>query len=119
MPVFPGQLRYIRKNLFHAVFVLDPSTSSGLEASLGPEAFDFFTSFFVCIFKRNPSLHGLLFGTLQSIDMIISLYENNFPVRFGIVLYSSKYIMQLENHSTKEDGDKFEEDISNMVIFTF
>lgn len=51
--------------------------------------------------------------------MIISLYENNVPVRFGIVLYSSKYIMQLEDHSAKDDGDKFEEDISNMVIFVF
>ena len=34
MPVFPGQLRYIRKNLFHAVFVLDPGSTCGLEASL-------------------------------------------------------------------------------------
>ncbi|TKY71358.1 UDP-glucose:glycoprotein glucosyltransferase [Spatholobus suberectus] len=84
MPVFPGQLRQIRKNLFHAVFVLDPATICGLE----------------------------------SIDMIISLYENNFPVRFGIVLYSSKYIMQLENHSAKEDGDKFE-DLSDMIIRLF
>nr|KYP63179.1 UDP-glucose:glycoprotein glucosyltransferase 1 [Cajanus cajan] len=32
MPVFPGQLRHIRKNLFHAVFVLDPATICGLEA---------------------------------------------------------------------------------------
>ncbi|XP_027357768.1 UDP-glucose:glycoprotein glucosyltransferase isoform X2 [Abrus precatorius] len=85
MPVFPGQLREIRKNLFHAVFVLDPATTLGLE----------------------------------SVDMIISLYENNFPVRFGIVLYSSKYIMQLENHSGKEDQDKFEEDISDMIIRLF
>lgn len=58
------------------------------------------------------------FKILQSIDMIISLYENTFPVRFGIVLYSSKYIRQLEDHSAKEDGDKFEDDLSNMVIFT-
>jgi len=50
--------------------------------------------------------------------MIMSLYESDFPVRFGVVLYSSKYIMQLENHSAKEDLDKFE-DISDMVIFTF
>ncbi|KAK8561285.1 hypothetical protein V6N12_048359 [Hibiscus sabdariffa] len=32
MPVFPGQLHYIRKNLFHAVYVLDPATVSGLQA---------------------------------------------------------------------------------------
>jgi len=37
MPVFPGQLRQIRKNLFHAVFVLDPATTRGLEASLFPQ----------------------------------------------------------------------------------
>lgn len=34
MPAFPGQLRYIRKNLFHAVYVIDPATVCGLEASL-------------------------------------------------------------------------------------
>ncbi|MED6143169.1 hypothetical protein PIB30_003873 [Stylosanthes scabra] len=84
MPVFPGQLRYIRKNIFHAVFVIDPATSCGLE----------------------------------SIDLIISLYENNVPMRFGIILYSSNYTIQLENHSTKDD-DKFEEDISDMVIRLF
>ncbi|KAJ1435014.1 UDP-glucose:Glycoprotein Glucosyltransferase [Sesbania bispinosa] len=55
----------------------------------------------------------------ESIDMIISLYENNFPLRLGIVLYSSKYIMQLENHSAEEDGDKFKEDISNMIMRLF
>ncbi|XP_016539076.2 UDP-glucose:glycoprotein glucosyltransferase isoform X1 [Capsicum annuum] len=31
MPVFPGQMRYIRKNLFHAVYVLDPASICGLE----------------------------------------------------------------------------------------
>lgn len=56
---------------------------------------------------------------MQSIDMIVSLYENNFPVRFGVVLYSSKYVMQLEDHSAKEDVDKFEEDISDKVIYSF
>ncbi|KAG5041087.1 hypothetical protein JHK85_013563 [Glycine max] len=52
----------------------------------------------------------------ESIDMIISLYENNFPVRFGIVLYSSKFVMQLENHATKEHSD---EDISTTIICLF
>ncbi|KAH9602156.1 hypothetical protein KSS87_023287 [Heliosperma pusillum] len=33
MPTFPGQLRYIRKNIFHAVYVIDPATSCGLEAT--------------------------------------------------------------------------------------
>lgn len=30
MPVFPGQLRYVRKNLYHAVYVVDPASGSGL-----------------------------------------------------------------------------------------
>ncbi|XP_024522450.1 UDP-glucose:glycoprotein glucosyltransferase-like isoform X1 [Selaginella moellendorffii] len=30
MPAFPGQLRYIRKNLYHAVYVLDPVSVRGL-----------------------------------------------------------------------------------------
>jgi hypothetical protein len=33
MPVFPGQMRYVRKNLFHAVYVIDPATPKGLMAS--------------------------------------------------------------------------------------
>ncbi|KHN06495.1 UDP-glucose:glycoprotein glucosyltransferase [Glycine soja] len=55
-------------------------------------------------------------NNLDEIDMIISLYENNFPVRFGIVLYSSKFVMQLENHATKEHSD---EDISTTIICLF
>ncbi|VAH04245.1 unnamed protein product [Triticum turgidum subsp. durum] len=34
MPVYPGQMRYIRKNLFHAVYVFDPASACGAEASL-------------------------------------------------------------------------------------
>lgn len=30
MPVYPGQMRYIRKNLYHAVYVLDPASICGL-----------------------------------------------------------------------------------------
>ena len=33
MPVYPGQMRYIRKNLFHAVYVFDPASVCGAEAS--------------------------------------------------------------------------------------
>ena len=33
MPMFPGQMRYVRKNLFHAVYVIDPATPKGLMAS--------------------------------------------------------------------------------------
>ncbi|XP_059637407.1 UDP-glucose:glycoprotein glucosyltransferase-like [Cornus florida] len=86
MPVFPGQLRYIHKNLFHTVFVLDPASICGLEA----------------------------------IDMIISLYENSFPMRFGVILYSTKFIKKIESNSgelpldpVKNDSGT-EEDVSSL-----
>lgn len=91
MPVFPGQLRYIRKNIFHAVYVLDPFSISGLE----------------------------------TVDMIISLYENNLPMRFGVILYSTKLIQKIESNideiqlSSMEDDSQLEEDISSLVIRLF
>ncbi|KAK8444902.1 hypothetical protein SEVIR_9G223900v4 [Setaria viridis] len=62
MPVFPGQMRYIRKNLFHAVYVLDPASACGAE----------------------------------TIDMVLSLYQDNVPIRFGIIMYSSRFINVIE-----------------------
>ncbi|CAN6287994.1 unnamed protein product [Urochloa humidicola] len=62
MPVFPGQMRYIRKNLFHAVYVLDPASACGAE----------------------------------TIDMILSQYQDNVPIRFGIIMYSSRLINAIE-----------------------
>ncbi|XP_052296831.1 UDP-glucose:glycoprotein glucosyltransferase isoform X2 [Citrus sinensis] len=91
MPVFPGQLRYIRKNLFHAVYVLDPAT--------------------VCV--------------VQVIDMIMSLYENHFPLRFGVILYSSKFIKSIEinggelHSPVAEDDSPVNEDISSLIIRLF
>ncbi|KAH9685535.1 UDP-glucose:glycoprotein glucosyltransferase [Citrus sinensis] len=91
MPVFPGQLRYIRKNLFHAVYVLDPATVCGLEV----------------------------------IDMIMSLYENHFPLRFGVILYSSKFIKSIEinggelHSPVAEDDSPVNEDISSLIIRLF
>ncbi|KAL6883793.1 hypothetical protein ACP4OV_011207 [Aristida adscensionis] len=64
MPVFPGQMRYIRKNLFHAVYVLDPASDCGAE----------------------------------TIDMILSLYQDSVPIRFGIIMYSSKLISIIEEN---------------------
>ncbi|XP_024024438.1 UDP-glucose:glycoprotein glucosyltransferase isoform X2 [Morus notabilis] len=90
MPVFPGQLRYIRKNLFHAVYVIDPATICGLE----------------------------------SIDMITSLYENSFPMRFGVILYSSNLIKQIEKsggeiNTSVDDNGLNEEDLSSLIIRLF
>ncbi|MBA0572609.1 hypothetical protein Golob_002937 [Gossypium lobatum] len=78
MPVFPGQLRYIRKNLFHAVY---------------------------------------------SIDMITSFYENSFPMRFGVILYSTQFIKKIEQsggelHSS-EHGGELEDDKSSLIIRLF
>lgn len=91
MPVFPGQLRYIRKNLFHAVYVLDPATVCGL----------------------------------QSIDMITSFYENSFPMRFGVILYSTQLVKKIEtsggelHSSALENDSKTEDDKSSLVIRLF
>lgn len=91
MPVFPGQLRYIRKNLYHAVYVLDPATICGLE----------------------------------SIDTITSLYEDNFPMRFGVILYSTKFVKHMEltgagiYSSVKENDSQNEDDISSLIIRLF
>ncbi|RAL49511.1 hypothetical protein DM860_012944 [Cuscuta australis] len=91
MPVFPGQMRYIRKNIFHAVYVLDPA-----------------------------SIHGL-----ETIDMIISLYENHLPIRFGVILYSAKFINQIESNEgellfpQKKEDSQVQEDISNLIIRLF
>ncbi|KAK6945622.1 Glucosyltransferase 24, catalytic domain [Dillenia turbinata] len=80
MPVFPGQLRYIRKNLFHAVY---------------------------------------------TIDMIISLYENNLPMRFGIILYSTNLIEKIEMNggelqfTMKESDSQDRDDISSLIISLF
>ncbi|KAJ8425780.1 hypothetical protein Cgig2_020918 [Carnegiea gigantea] len=89
MPTFPGQLRYIRKNLFHAVYIIDPATTSGLEA----------------------------------IDMIMNLYENQFPMRFGVILYSTTFIESFEKNggdiNVSASASSAEEDISSMIIRLF
>lgn len=59
MPVFPGQLRYIRKNLFHAVFVLDPGSACGLEACVCFFGSEFLVAFHYC---KNYSCNFFLLG---------------------------------------------------------
>ncbi|KAJ1295214.1 hypothetical protein BS78_01G207000 [Paspalum vaginatum] len=80
MPVFPGQMRYIRKNLFHAVYVLDPASTCGAE----------------------------------TIDMILSLYQDNVPVRFGIIMYSSRHINAIE----QSDGTPIENGEDTSILIT-
>lgn len=53
--------------------------------------------------------------------MIISMYENNLPMRFGVLLYSTTFIKMVEmgggelQVSRAEDG-QVGEDISTMVF---
>ncbi|XP_071733652.1 UDP-glucose:glycoprotein glucosyltransferase-like [Rutidosis leptorrhynchoides] len=91
MPVFPGQLRYIRKNLYHAVYVLDPASICGLE----------------------------------TVDTIITMFENSLPVRFGVILYSTKLIEILEANggefpsSSLETDSQKNEDLSSLTMRLF
>ena len=65
----------------------------------------------------------LSFVCLQSVDMILSLYENNLPMRFGLILYSSKFIKKATIHglhlSAKDIDGETEEDISSLVFSFF
>ncbi|XP_037406433.1 UDP-glucose:glycoprotein glucosyltransferase-like isoform X2 [Triticum dicoccoides] len=81
MPVYPGQMRYIRKNLFHAVYVFDPASACGAE----------------------------------TIDTILSLHQDSVPVRFGIIMYSSRLINVIEEN----DGSKSDEDTSTLIMRLF
>ncbi|CAN6458439.1 unnamed protein product [Victoria cruziana] len=92
MPVFPGQLRYIRKNIFHAVYVIDPAIACGL----------------------------------KTVEMIMSLYENNVPMRFGVILFSSSLVKNIEANdgdlpkdTLAKAGLNREEDISSLIIRLF
>jgi hypothetical protein len=74
------------------------------------------------IFNFNLNFYNFIIAILQSIEMITSLYENNFPMRFGVILYSSKFVKQIEinsDSSAKENDSQNEEDISSLVIISF
>lgn len=54
--------------------------------------------------------------------MVMSLYENNIPMRFGIIMYSSKLIKKIETggggiySSSMENDNQIEDDLSSLVI---
>lgn len=57
---------------------------------------------------------------MQSIDMITSFYENSFPMRFGVILYSTQFIKKIEQsggelHSSEHDSE-LEDDKSSLVV---
>ena len=49
--------------------------------------------------------------------MILSFYENNLPIRFGVLLYSSKFIKQTE--SGDDELTKSEADTSCLVTYFY
>ncbi|KAL0384582.1 UNVERIFIED_CONTAM: UDP-glucose:glycoprotein glucosyltransferase [Sesamum radiatum] len=58
----------------------------------------------------------------ETIDMMISLFENNLPMRFGVILYSTKSVENIEANDgelpvahLKDD----QEDVSNLIIRLF
>ena len=59
---------------------------------------------------------------LQSIDTLRSLYENQVPVRFGVILYSTQLIKNIEDNGGQiqsydaETNAHVKEDISTMVF---
>jgi len=54
--------------------------------------------------------------------MIISLYENNLPMRFGVILFSTKFINTIEKNGGEiplagiENANHVGEDISSLVM---
>lgn len=54
--------------------------------------------------------------------MIISLYENNLPMRFGVILFSTKFIKTVETKGGEIPSASMEnhagvgEDVSSLVI---
>lgn len=76
-------------------------------------------SFLVCI--ALTYFLTLSLQKFQAIDLITSMFENNFPVRFGVILYSTKFIQKLEMSggdlpSLVGDGSQVEDDLSSLVI---
>lgn len=58
------------------------------------------------------------FVTSQVIDMIANLYENQFPMRFGVILYSTTVIEKAENNGWENlaSASSTDEDISSLVL---
>lgn len=78
MPVFPGQLRYIRRNLFHAIYVLDPASICGLEVML-----------VTFILRRRGIFESYAY------EWVISGYVTSLTVQMG-KKYVSKEIDQMD-----------------------
>ncbi len=149
MPVFPGQMRSIRKNLFHAIYIVDPASPDGLLAS-GPISFStvLMMSEFLWNWVHNLKLvlqwlchmqglrhvqqlgnvhlsesmklsrltcsicdekGGLFVHFFQALENMFYLHSSNVPIRFGVILLSTKALEQNEafkENSLIEDGSE-------------
>lgn len=62
---------------------------------------------------------------MQTIDTIVTMFENSLPVRFGVILYSTKMIETLEANggefpsSSLENESQIKEDLSSLVMTYF
>lgn len=63
------------------------------------------------------------FENFQIIDMVLSLYQSSIPMRFGVILYSTKLVKainKIDGHLlTSLHNDKRAEDVSSFVSPTF
>ena len=69
----------------------------------------------------NVLIAHVTFKIMQTIEMVISLFENNLPMRFGVILYSANIIQKIEANGDElqrslEDDLKSEEDVSSLVM---
>jgi hypothetical protein len=70
----------------------------------------FFSTFLCSTHMLTFSLVLLFSLIFQTIDMILSMHQDNVPIRFGIIMYSSRFINVIEDN----DGSK-SEDTSTLV----
>ena len=139
MPVFPGQFHYIRKNLYHAVYVIDPSSAAGLKA-VGPIMYMFGnhvpTRFGIILFSSKLAAsieendgeipayfeekHGNKFrkGEEDTSSLIISLFlyiEENYGTRMAIQILinlNNQWGLSKMDGWTKEEDAKLKEAVS-------
>ncbi|KAF5939287.1 hypothetical protein HYC85_023546 [Camellia sinensis] len=66
--------------------------------------------------KSWASISDLFCSVFLSIDMIISLYENNLPMRFGVILFSTKFIKMIEmNDGEIPAAPMSNDDVSSLI----
>ncbi|EPS69252.1 hypothetical protein M569_05510, partial [Genlisea aurea] len=97
--------------------VLPPSESASLRVDFRSAHVHYINNLEVdAMYKRWRS------NINETIDMVISLFENNLPVRFGVILYSAKSVEKIEAKNdvlSSSDLKSDLEDISDLIIRLF